>query len=332
LLHAAWCLAFSGGWCAWAQPFHLPTANRAIFERGQEDKFLVGTVGKPWTSGGFGCVRTEGWQMHEGLDIKCLQRDAHGEPADTVSAAADGIVAYINARSSLSNYGNYIVLRHEVDGLEIYTLYAHLHEARSGLKAGQPVKAGEVIATMGRTSNTRQPISKERAHVHFEIDFLLNERFASWQKNAHPGERNDHGEWNGQNLVGIDPQKVLLEEHAQGDKFSLVNFVRHETELCRVLARTPHLSWARRYPQLVTPNPRADKEGVAGYEMLLDFNGLPFQITPRATSEMSGKGRFQLLSVNEAEQKKNPCRRLVTRRGHWELTSHGLQLLELLTY
>src|SRR5258707_1863530 len=126
LLHAAWCLAFSGGWHASAQSFHLPTANHAIFEHGHEDKFLVGTVGKPWTSGGFGCVRTEGWQMHEGLDIKCLQRDAHGEPADPVLAAADGTVAYINTRSSLSNYGNYIVLRHEVDGLEVYTLYAHL--------------------------------------------------------------------------------------------------------------------------------------------------------------------------------------------------------------
>src|SRR6266496_5845507 len=125
-----------------APSFQLPTANHTLFERGQEEKFLVGTVGKPWTSGGFGCVRTEGWQMHEGLDIKCLQRDAHGEPADPVSAAADGTVAYINTRSSLSNYGNYIVLRHEIDGLEVYTLYAHLHEARPGLKAGQPVKAG----------------------------------------------------------------------------------------------------------------------------------------------------------------------------------------------
>src|SRR6266550_9515081 len=50
-----------------APSFHLPTANRAIFERGQEEKFLVGTVDNPWTSGGFGCVRTAGWQMHEGL-------------------------------------------------------------------------------------------------------------------------------------------------------------------------------------------------------------------------------------------------------------------------
>jgi hypothetical protein len=40
-----------------------------------------------------------------------------------------------------------------------------------------------------------------------------------------------------------------------------------------------------------------------------------------------------LLVVNEAEEQRNPCRRLVTRRGaRWELTEHGRQALELLTY
>ena len=78
---------------------------------------------------------------------------------------------------------------------------------------------------------------------------------------------------------------------------------------------------------------RADREGVVGYEVMLNFNGLPYRLTPRAASEMIGKSAFQLLSVNEAEQQKNPCRRLVVRRGaHWELTSHGIQLLELLRY
>ena len=34
-----------------------------------------------------------------------------------------------------------------------------------------------------------------------------------------------------------------------------------------------------------------------------------------------------------AEYSKNPCRRLITKKGaRWELTSHGTQLLELLTY
>src|SRR5881296_2947055 len=86
---ASCCLVAVPGWEARAQPFHLPTANRALFERGQEEKFFVGTVGKPWTSGGFGCVRSEGWQLHEGLDIRCLQRDRHGEPMDPVLATAD---------------------------------------------------------------------------------------------------------------------------------------------------------------------------------------------------------------------------------------------------
>ena len=46
-----------------AQPFQLPTANRALFEKGGEERFFVGTTGKPWPSGTFGCVRTEGWQL-----------------------------------------------------------------------------------------------------------------------------------------------------------------------------------------------------------------------------------------------------------------------------
>src|SRR2546425_891614 len=151
-----WSLAT--GLASSAQPFLLPTANQALFEPGGEEKFFVGTVGKPWTSGTFGCVRTSGWQMHEGLDIRCLQRDKHGEPIDPVMATADGTVAYINTRPSLSNYGNYLILRHSIEGLEIYSLYAHLREVRPGLKAGQPVKAGERIAVMGHTSNTPQAI------------------------------------------------------------------------------------------------------------------------------------------------------------------------------
>ena len=154
-------------WCspqtARPQSFQLPTANRAIYEPGAEEKYFVGTVGKPWTSGTFGCVRSGGGQMHEGLDIKCVQRDQQGEPTDAVFATADGTVAYLNKRPSLSNYGNYLILRHRIDGLEVYSLYAHLREIRAGLKTGDSVKAGETIGFMGRTSNTGQGISKERA-------------------------------------------------------------------------------------------------------------------------------------------------------------------------
>jgi murein DD-endopeptidase MepM/ murein hydrolase activator NlpD len=224
-------------------------------------------------------------------------------------------------------------VRHEVEGLEIYSLYGHLREIRAGLKAGQPVRAGETLAVMGRTSNTHQGISRERAHVHFELNFLLNDRFAAWQKATHPTERNDHGEWNGLNLLGIDPRTVLTAQQAQAGKFSLVNHIRHQPELCRVLVRGTTFPWLKRYAPLILPSQRTGKEELAGYEIALNFNGLPFQLTPRNASEIHGKTRFQLLSVNEAEQQKNPCRRLVTKRGsRWELTGHGLQLLELLTY
>jgi len=131
-----------------AQPFQLPTANHALFEPGGEDRFFVGTTGKPWTSGCFGCVRSDGWQMHEGLDIRCLQRDKRGEPTDPVMATADGTVVYINSKPSLSNYGKYVVVRHRIEGLEIDSLYAHLSQARDGLKPGQEVKAGDQLAVV----------------------------------------------------------------------------------------------------------------------------------------------------------------------------------------
>lgn len=331
--HLFYALLWGAAISASAQPFRLPTANTAIFQPGGEDRFFAATPGKTWVSGTFGCVRSDGWQMHEGLDIRSIQRDKHGEPTDPVSATAAGEVAYINAKPSLSNYGNYVLLRHRIEGLEIYSLYAHLSRIEPGLRVGQPVAAGQVIGIMGRTSNTRERIGKDRAHVHFELDLLVNDRFAEWYKKNAPGERNDHGVWNGQNLVAIDPRLILLEEQRLGAKFSLLQFLRSQTELCRVLVRDTNFPWLKRYPQFIRPNPLAEKEGVAGYEIALNFNALPFELIPRAASEIKGTARVQLLSVNDAEEEKNPARRLVTKRGtHWELGPRGLRALNLLTY
>ncbi len=316
-----------------AQPFHFPTANHALYEPNGEARFFVGTPGRTWESGQFGCVRSEGWQMHEGLDIRSIDRDRRGEPADPVLATADGIVSYVNRRPGLSNYGNYIVLRHQIDGVEIYSLYAHLREVESGLKSGSKVKAGQRIGLLGRTSNTRQRISLERAHVHFELALLLNDRFAGWYKKFHPGERNDHGNWNGQNLAGLNPKAIFLAQKHEGKSFNLLSFIRNQTTLCRVLVRDTSFPWLRRYPDLIRPNPIAQREGIAGYELALDFNGVPFQLMPRAASESPGSGRTQLVAVNEAEYQRNHCRRLVQKRGnHWELTNRGEQWLSLLTY
>jgi peptidoglycan LD-endopeptidase LytH len=316
-----------------AEAFKLPTANAAVFERGAEEKFFVGTVGKPWMSGTFGCVRTEGWQMHEGLDIRCLQRDRRGEPTDPVMATADGSVAYINRRTSLSNFGNYLILKHSVDGLEVYSLYAHLSEIRADLKPGATVKQGEQVAIMGRTSNTAQAISKDRAHVHFELNFLLNDRFAEWYRKHRVGQRNDHGDWNGQNLVAIDPQQVLLTERSQGKAFNFATFAKQQTELCRVMVRDADFPWLKRYPTFIKGDALPPGEQAAGYEIALNFAGLPYEVTPRAASAIKGKAAVQLISVNEAEYSRNPCRKLVRKQGsRWELTNAGQDLISLLTF
>ncbi|MEW6305750.1 MAG: M23 family metallopeptidase [Verrucomicrobiota bacterium] len=329
----AFCLLLGPGPTARAELFQLPTPNRALYQVGGQERYYVGTIGKPWSSGTFGCVRSGGFQFHEGLDIRCVQRDRQGEPVDPVYAAADGVVVYASTKPALSNYGNYVILRHRIEGLEIYSLYAHLRYVREGLRAGQAVKAGEVIATLGRTANTREGISKERAHLHFELNFFINDRFAEWYAKTYPGQRNDHGDWNGQNLIGIDPEEILLKQRRTHEPFSLLAHVRGQTELCRVLVQDNSFPWLKRYPTLLRRNPAAERDGIAGYEIALTFNGLPFQVTPRSVSEIKGKSKYILLSVNEAEQQARPCRRLVTKKsGRWELADNAIHLLNLLTY
>lgn len=317
------------GLTAQAQPFYLPTANQALFEKGGEDKFFVATTGHTWTSGCFGCVRSGGHQMHEGLDIKCLQRDKHGEPMDPVMATADGKVMYMSDHPSLSNYGRYMVVGHNIGGLEVYSLYAHLSEFVKGLRVGQQVRAGQQIAVMGHTG---AGISRERAHVHFELNLFYNEHFDAWFKRHYPTEHDDHGVWNGQNLVGMDPRLILLAEYAEGRRFNLLSWLQQHTAICRVLVRKTDFPWLRRYPMLVKNDPAVPCQRIAGYEIALDFNGLPFELIPRAASQIPGTARYQLLSVNEAEYAKNPCRKLVVRQGkYWQLAPNCVSLLELLT-
>jgi peptidoglycan LD-endopeptidase LytH len=220
-----------------------------------------------------------------------------------------------------------------VDGIWVYSLYAHLQEIRSDLKVGKQVRAGEQIAVMGRTSNTAQRITQDRAHVHFEFDLFYNDNFPSWFKKYCAGERNDHGQWNGMNLAGIDPRLIFLEERRLGAQFNLVTWLSQRTELCRVMVRQKDFPWVRHYPALVARNPKAEREGIAGYEISLDYNAIPFRLIPRAASEIKGSGKYQLLSVNEAEYTKNPCRRLVVRKGtSWQLGPHGVKFLDLLTW
>ena len=219
-----------------------------------------------------------------------------------------------------------------VDGLEVYSLYAHLQEIGAGLRVGQTVKSGEVIGLMGRTSNTSETITKDRAHVHFELNLFYSDHFNTWFQRNNPKEKNDHGLWNGQNLGGLDPRLVLLAEHQEGGRFNLLTWLQRQPEFCRVLVRKTDLLFARRYLALVAPNSLAQQKGVAGYEIALDYNGVPIRLIPRAAEELHGLAGYQLLSVNEELYNKCNCRKLVRRTlGRFQLAPNGRKLLDLLT-
>jgi murein DD-endopeptidase MepM/ murein hydrolase activator NlpD len=92
-------------------------------------------------------------ETHLGIDIVAPK----GSP---IKATADGVVR-IAAREG--QYGNLVVLKHP-DGLS--TRYAHLHKFT--VKAGQTVKKGDIIGTVGMTGRTTGP------HLHYEV--RLNDR------------------------------------------------------------------------------------------------------------------------------------------------------------
>jgi murein DD-endopeptidase MepM/ murein hydrolase activator NlpD len=292
----------------------LPTNNDALF-RGKDAEFFQPTVEGTIESGMFGCYRDRGRRFHEGIDIKCLQRDPRGEPIDPVFAIADGEAAFVNAKPGLSNYGRYIVLAHQWDGVQVFTLYAHLREV--AVVAGQHVQRGQRIATLGHSTNTREGIPAERAHLHFEIDQMLNPNFHIWYPKRDP-KAPPFGNFNGRNLVGIDPA-VFFRAFAANPKLNFAEYVKEQPVAFTVLLADRPRFW------------RSALRGATAYEIALTSWGLPVAVTPRNDTQFK---RLPVLRVvNEAELTRADCRGLVKRgsRG-WRLTEKGREWLDLLTY
>lgn len=104
-------------------------------------------------SSGFG-ERThpisQDWRMHQGIDFAA--------PVGTqVFAAGHGRVSFVGKQNG---YGNLVILTHD----NAYTTrYAHLSAFASGLKIGQMVRQGQVIAYVGQTGWATGP------HLHYEF-------------------------------------------------------------------------------------------------------------------------------------------------------------------
>lgn len=314
----------------------LPTANDALLRPSGDADYFQPTVDGTAESGMFGCVRTNGRRFHEGIDIKCLQRNRRGEPTDPVHAVADGEVAFINTKPGLSNYGRYIVLHHNWDNVSVCTLYAHLSEVAAGLVVDQPVKKGQIIGTLGHSTNTREGISRDRAHLHFEINFLENPNFYIWYP-KHDPQAPPFGNFNGQNLIGFDPA-AFLRAYAADRKLNFAEYISKQPIAFTALIGLRPLPWLTLHPEEIQP---ASGTPVA-YEIGLTSWGMPVVVWPRTAQEIDESQRRLLQRglpvvqrVNEVELAQGTCHELVKRnsRGNgWILSQSGRECFELLTY
>jgi hypothetical protein len=161
-------------------------------------------------------------------------------------------------------------------------------------------------------------IPVERAHLHFEIGVMVTQKFQAWYDWKKFGSRNEHGAWNGMNLLGIDPLAFYNEWRAGNLATVHDFFARMETAVRLRLAtfRTP--DYVTRYPSLLTKPLPAGL--VAGWEVRFNWTGVPFAWTPLTSAEVAGlpAGQPRLVEVNaELERRERSKSLAVSRRGGW---------------
>src|SRR5438067_5423607 len=260
-------LVFLGGLMAIAatraaEPLNLvlPTDNDALF-RGAGEEFYQyierdyhGEKSTPWEGGRYGLVRNPVetspgiiyTRLHEGIDIRPLQRDANGEPLDAVRAIAPGVVVHASQMAGYSNYGRYVVVEHRFDGCKYSSLSGHLSSI--AVQTGQRVQQRDQLGVMGHTG---EGLNQARAHVHLELNLMLSRQFESWHEASFKNDPNHHGLYNGLNLVGIDIARLYLALQKQ-PALTIPEFLAEEETLYRViLPRSNHFDLAKFYPWMV---------------------------------------------------------------------------------
>ena len=95
---------------------------------------------------------------HSGIDLVTVHHD-------NILSIADGIVTFAGSQSG---YGNCIEIKHNIDGEEFYSFYAHL--SRVSVVSGLEVTQGQVIGLEGGDPKTDPNVGSSTGHhLHFEI-------------------------------------------------------------------------------------------------------------------------------------------------------------------
>jgi murein DD-endopeptidase MepM/ murein hydrolase activator NlpD len=332
-MRAVLCLLLAAG-PAWAFRPTLPTDNDALF-RGKQEQFYMftnrdfeGRKSYPWQGGTYGFSRNPEriggeileTKFHEGIDVSPVRRDASGEPLDDVRAIESGRVVHVSRAERDSNYGFYAVVRHEVEGTPVYTIYAHL--ASVDVEPGQNVTKG---ARLGRLGYSGAGIDKRRAHLHLEIAVLWHDQFETWHAANFPTP-NKHGIYNGINMMGLDVAELFLAQR-KNPGLTLPQFVRGQKPFFRVqIPDSPHFQLPRRYPWLVDGGTRDARSWIVA------FTAAGFPVSIKSSEESITAPRVVWAAPSAFSYEKVTRSLLSGRTGKPRLGESGQKLLSLLSW
>ncbi len=114
--------------------------------------------------------------IHLGVDL-------WAKAGTSVLAAFDGEIHSFNNNSNHGDYGPTIILKHNIYGVIMHTLYGHLSiDSLHNIKVGDKVKQGEVIAQIGTPDVNGEYVP----HLHFQIVKDLQGKIGDY-----PGVSND---------------------------------------------------------------------------------------------------------------------------------------------
>ena len=270
-------------------PYFWPTPNKAFVQTGSLESVAQPTESGLLESASFGCVRNDGRRFHEGLDLKPIARDQRGESIDPVYAFDAGVVRYVSRRAELSSYGSYVVIEHPQIAPGFVTLYAHLRSVPESIAPGVAVRGGQKIAIMGRSAGGYR-IPQERAHLHFEAGLWLGGDFQKWYDKQGFDSKNDHGTYNGMNIVGLDVWR-LVEALRRGEVGDAWGFALSETAAVEAVVRSAKI------PELLRVNPHLMENAIlppdlAGWRIELSWYGLPLRFTALGAGDMPAGSDF----------------------------------------
>ncbi len=100
--------------------------------------------------------------IHVGIDI-------NGPIGTPCMAFTDGVISHLGYNPEPGDYGNVIILQHNISGMDIWALYGHLSsQSIEGKSIGQKVGKGETIAWFGPENQN----GGWDPHLHFQLSLI----------------------------------------------------------------------------------------------------------------------------------------------------------------